>query len=158
MNYEKSNKTLTEYQAHKLREIVDSIVTCCNDKRTYTKEKFGIPYAEITCLLLFKGERYLTVKDLAVKMEVAKSRITKIIKGLMAKGLVEKIEDPKDNRVKLLSLTPNGYKKIEEIEKFRLEIHKKLINNIDPHERGKLFYYLDKLIESMQLVKEELLK
>lgn len=150
-----NNNALIEYQAHRLREIIDFIVTCCNDKRTYTKEKFGIPYAEITCLLLFKGERYLTVKTLANKMEVAKSRITKIIKGLMAKGLVEKIEDPRDNRVKLLSLTSAGKKKIEDIEKFRLEIHKKLVENISPNERSNVFFYLEKLIESMQIVKKE---
>lgn len=148
-----NNEALVEYQAKRLREIIDTIVSCCNDSRTYTKERFGIPYAEITCLLLFKGERYLTVKHLSEKMEVAKSRITKIIKGLMAKGLVEKIEDPKDNRVKLLSLTPLGKKKIEEIESFRLELHKKLIENITPEERSNLFTYLDKLVESMQLVK-----
>ncbi len=150
------NEMLIEYQAKKLREIIDQIVSCCNDKRTYTKNKFGIPYAEITCLLLFKGERYLTVKILALKMEVAKSRITKIVKGLMAKGLVEKIEDPKDNRVKLLSLTQKGREKIKEIEDFRLEIHKKLIKNISPGERSKLFFYLDKLVESMQFVKKSL--
>jgi len=156
MNRDNSRQPLIEYQARKLQEIIDNIITCCNDKRTYTKEKFGIPYAEITCLLLFKGERYLTVKTLSLKMDVAKSRITKIVKGLMAKGLVEKIEDPKDNRVKLLSLTPKGLKKIEEIEKFRLEIHKKLISNIDPNDRSRLFYYLDKFLESMQIVKESL--
>ncbi len=147
------DEKIIEYQAKRLREIIDVIVSCCNDSRTYTKKRFEIPYAEIKCLLLFKGERYLTVKHLSEKMEVAKSRITKIIKGLMAKGLVEKIEDPKDNRVKLLSLTPKGKKKIEEIEQFRLDIHKKLIEHIKPQERSNLFDYLNKLIESMEVVK-----
>ncbi len=53
---------------------------------------------------------------------------------------MKKIEDPKDNRVKLLSLSPKGEKKIEEIEKFRLEIHKKLVENINPDDRSNLFF------------------
>lgn len=151
-----TSATILDYQAIKLQEIINTIVDCCNDRKTYENQKFGIPYAEIKCLLMFRGERYLTVKTLAERLDVAKSRVTKIIKGLISKGLVEKIEDPRDNRVKLLSITSKGKKKISEIELFQLDIHRRLISHIKPEDRANLFFYLEKLIESMQMVREEL--
>ncbi len=54
------------------------------------KKNLAFPMPKLLVYSFFRGERYLTVKTLANRMEAAKSRITKIIKGLMAKGLVEK--------------------------------------------------------------------
>ena len=62
------------------------------------------------------GERYLTVKTISQKLDVAKSRVTKIIEGLMRRKLVERIEDPRDGRVKLITLTSEGHKKSKEIK------------------------------------------
>ena len=58
--------------------------------------------------MLFNGEHYLTVKDMAQKLDVAKSRITKLAKNLMTKGLIRQINDPMDARVRLISLTSKG--------------------------------------------------
>ena len=94
--YVKTDEELLGYQISRLQDLINQIVHCCEDKRLYESQKFGLPYAELRCLMLFEGERYLTVKGIAQRLEVAKSRVTKLINGLTEKGLVEMIEDPRD--------------------------------------------------------------
>ena len=53
---------------------------------------------------------------MAQKLEVAKSRVTKIMEGLIHKKLVQCIDDPEDARVKLIRLTPAGQNKFNEID------------------------------------------
>jgi DNA-binding MarR family transcriptional regulator len=132
------------------------MVQCCEDRKLYESQKFGLPYAELKCLLLFNGERYLTVKGLAQNLDVAKSRVTKLINGLFEEGLVDTIDDPKDGRVKLISLTPAGQKKAKEVDAFHKEIHRKILLQMGEDERKKVLSHLELLRLSMEAVKEQL--
>ena len=103
----------------------------------------------------FNGERYLTVKGISLKLDVAKSRVTKIINGLIEKGMVEQINDPKDARVKLISLTPAGQTKSEEIDVFIKGIHQELLLQMGHDERKNTLSYLELLRSAMESVKEQ---
>ena len=106
--------------------------------------------------MLFLGERYLTAKGIAQKMDVAKSRVTPIIDGLIRKDLVQRIEDPKDGRVKLISLTPKGLHKTEEIEAFLKGAHEKILLQMEPSERITVLSSLELLRACMETVKAQL--
>ena len=121
----------------------------------YESQKFGLPYAELKCLMLFGGERYLTAKGIAQKLDVAKSRVTKIVNSLIEKNLVKSIYDPNDSRVKLISLTSEGQKKSEELIAFQQEIHRKILLQMDPDERKHVLSSLELLRASMEAVKEQ---
>ena len=75
-----------------------------------------MPQAELRCLMLFEGHKYLTGIQISGLLDVAKSRATVIIENLVIKGLVQRSQDPNDARVKLISLTPVGQRKVREIE------------------------------------------
>jgi DNA-binding MarR family transcriptional regulator len=143
------------YQISRLQDLINEIVHCCEDKRLYESQRFGLPYAELRCLMLFEGERYLTVKGIAQRLEVAKSRVTKLVNGLVEKGLVETIEDPRDARIKLINLTPAGQAKSEEVADFHREIHAKILLRIGAEERLNTFSYLELLRSAMEAVKSE---
>ncbi|HDM10329.1 MAG: MarR family transcriptional regulator [Deltaproteobacteria bacterium] len=151
-----SNGEFLKYQITKLQDLINQMVGCCEDKRLYQSRRFDLPYAELRCLMLFRTERYLTVKGIAQRLDVAKSRVTKLISGLVRKGLVESIEDPKDARVKLISLTRKGKEKCKEIEVFQLEIHEKILSQFDPEERGHIMRALENLTMAMETVKANL--
>jgi DNA-binding MarR family transcriptional regulator len=106
-------------------------------------------------MMQFNGERYLTVKGIAQKLDVAKSRVTKLVNGLMEKGMVEQIHDPKDARVKLISLTSAGKRKSEEIDAFLKGIHQELLLKMDHDERKNTLSYLELLRSAMESVKEK---
>ena len=152
----KVNEELLIYQTLRLKNLIQEMVKCCEERKLYQSRKFGLPYAEINCLMQFGGERYLTVKGISQKLDVAKSRVTKIVNGLIEKGMVEQISDPKDARIKLISLTPAGKKKVEEIDVFLREIHRKILIQMDQEERKNMLSYLQMLRSAMEAVKKQL--
>jgi DNA-binding MarR family transcriptional regulator len=148
---------LAAYQGEKLKELIEGIIHCCQERVLFQSQKFNLTPAELRCILLFKSEKYLTVKGIAQKLEVAKSRVTKIMEGLIQKKLVQCIDDPEDGRVKLFSLTPAGQKKTGEIDSFIKEIHHQLVVNLKIGDRKPVLHSLEILRSSMEIVKERLL-
>jgi len=155
-NNTKINGELLRYQTLRLRDIIAEIVQCCDDRKLYESQKFGLPYSELKCLMLFRGERYLTVKGIAEKLDVAKSRVTTILDRLIEKHLVERIIDPKDARIKLISLTPEGQKKAKELEDFQRQIHGRLLLQMSNEERKNVVSQLELLRTAMEAVKEQM--
>jgi DNA-binding MarR family transcriptional regulator len=107
-----------DYQLEQFQELILKLFQCCQERMQYQCERFGLPDAEFRCLMLFGEERYLTAKGIALKMNVVKSRVSKIIEGLLKKKLIQRIKDPEDSRISLLSLTPQGNKKLNDINGF----------------------------------------
>jgi len=120
----------------------------------YQCERFQLPDAELRCLGLFGEERYLTAKGIAHKMNVVKSRVSKLIDGLIQKDLIQRIKDPEDSRVSLLSLTPQGQKKINDISEFLKDVHFHVLAQMAPDQRKAMLTNLEILKASMEAVKE----
>ena len=147
---------MTRYQAERLKELIEEIIHCCQERIVFQSRKFHLAPAELRLLLLFKHERYLTVKSIAQKMEVAKSRVTKLMEGLLEKKLVQRIEDPEDARIKLISLTAAGHKKYEDIDAFISDIHHDLVMHLKSEDRKSVLSSMELLRSAMEAVKERL--
>ena len=145
---------INAYQLQQFQNLVAKLFQCCQERMQYQSERFKLPDAELRCLMLFGEERYLTPKGIALKMNVVKSRVTKIVDGLLKKKLIQRIKDPEDSRIHLLSLTPSGQNKIKEIQKFLDDVHREVLSQIPMEQRKKLLMNLDLLKSSMEAVKE----
>ena len=158
MNYIQSefHTSPLPYQTRRLQELLGEIMKCCQDRILLESDKFGLLQAELKCLTLFDEERYLTVKGISQKMEITKSRVTKIIDGLVHKGLVERTDDPKDGRVTLISLTPEGKEKSRQLSLFLLDAHQKVLLQMKPSDRKNVLSALELLRSSMEVVKADL--
>ena len=142
------------YQLEQFQRLVNRLYQCCQERMQNQSDRFDLPDAELRCLLLFGEERYLTPKGIAQKMNVVKSRISKIVDGLMKKGLVQRIKDPEDSRIHLLSLTADGQRKIHGIKEFMDDVHHQVLLRIPPEQRKLLLIDLDLLKSSMEAVKD----
>jgi DNA-binding MarR family transcriptional regulator len=131
---------------------------CCQDRMISQARKFDLPPAELKCLMLFGDERYLTVKGLAIKLEVAKSRVTKILEGMEKRGLITRTDDPQDARIRLIALTPEGRRKFDEVAEFIREMHRSILLNIEAEERKGVFTCLETLRAAMETAKQGLLR
>ena len=120
----------------------------------YQSERFNLPDSELRCLVLFGEERYLTSKGIAYKMNLVKSRVSRIIDGLIRKELIQRIKDPGDSRVSLLSLTAKGQEKLDEINSFMEDIHSRVLQQMAPDQRKTVLTNLEILKASMEAVKE----
>ena len=145
---------VSEYQLDQFQELITKLFQCCQDRMQYQCERFQLPDAELRCLGLFGEERYLTAKGIALKMNVVKSRVSKIIDGLIKKKLIQSIKDPEDSRVILLSLTSYGQQKLNEINSYLNDLHGQVLSQMAPDQRQAMLTNLDILKVSMEAVKE----
>lgn len=148
---------LLDYQSQKLEDLIAEIVRCCKERTSFLSKKFDIPEAELRCLMLFGEERYLTAKGISQKLDVAKSRVTKIINGLVQKRLVESIDDPKDARIKLIGLTSKGQKKSRELSDVTKDLHQRLLLEFEPEQRKLVISCLEILRASMEAVRNQMI-
>lgn len=120
----------------------------------YQSERFGLPNAELRCLMLFERQRYLTPKRIAHKLNVVKSRVTSIVNKLLKKKFIQKIQDPEDLRITLLSTTNLGSRKINEIREFQNFIYNQMLSQMAPEQRKAMMTNLNLLKASMETLKE----
>ena len=149
-----NNSNVTAFQLREFQNLIATLFQCCQERMQYQCDRFQLPDAEFRCLVLFGDERYLTAKSIAHKMNVVKSRVSKIIEGLIKKNLIQGIADPEDSRVKLLSLTSAGHKKLNEIRRFMQDVHGQVLSQMAPDQRKAVLTNLDILKASMEAVKD----
>jgi DNA-binding MarR family transcriptional regulator len=156
MNNNKTQATpnISERQVEKFHETITKLFQCCQQRTQFQSEKFDLPDAELRCLMLFSNERYLTAKSIAYKMNVVKSRITKIIDGLEEKQLVKRMKDPADSRVTLISLTQAGHNKLIQIKAFQDFVYREVLGSMAPEQRKAMITNLELLKVSMEALKE----
>lgn len=147
---------LSPSQRVQFSQMLDKLYQCCTDRHIYLSEKHEIPQAELRCLLLFGTERYLTAKGIAARLNIAKSRVTKLVDGLVAKGLVSKVADPADSRITLLALTASGQKKRQEVVAAMDAMRDSVLEYIDPARRDTVLDSLETLKAAMERMGETL--
>jgi DNA-binding MarR family transcriptional regulator len=157
MNSNETTTYIPDREVVEFQGLIEALFQCCQERMQYQSERFGLPEAELRCLLQFRNERYLTAKGLAGRMNVAKSRVTKLVDGLLRRKLVERTVDPDDSRVKLLKLSSGGEKLVVEIISFRGEMYLKVLDQFSPEQRSHLLNGLSQLRRSMESVKEMLI-
>ena len=154
-DYKTGDRTdISPNQLDKFQEVIAKLFQCCQERMQYQCERFSLPDAELRCLALFGEERYLTAKSIANKMNVVKSRVSKIIDGLIGKNLIQRVKDPEDSRISLLSLTAEGQAKLNEINRFLNDIHSRVLLQMAPDQRQSVLTNLDILKASMEAVKD----
>lgn len=156
MNFsEPDNKSdVSEFQVQQLEELVSRLFQCCQERMQYQSDRFGLPDAELRCLMLFEQERYLTPKSIAHKLNVVKSRVTSIVNKLLGKKYLQKIQDPEDSRVALLSTTVAGNHKIADVREFQDYIFHQVLYQMAPEQRKAMMTNLNLLKASMEAIKE----
>jgi DNA-binding MarR family transcriptional regulator len=145
---------VNESELQRFRKVLAEMQRCFRERSQYEAMRFGLPAAELDCLLLIGEERYVTPKDLAKRLNVAKSRVSKIVSGLVSKEMALSVRDPKDQRVHLLSLTSKGRGLYTELLTFKENINRYILADYAPHEREALLDMLEVLFHSMQSARE----
>lgn len=150
----KSEILIPTREVVEFQQLVETLFQCCQERMQYQSERFGLPDAELRCLLLFQNERYLTSKMITMRLNVAKSRVAKLVKSLVERELIEITNDPSDSRVKLLSLTADGDQLVRQVADFRHQIHETVLAQFTDEQRTMLLSSLSLLSRHMKTVKD----
>ncbi len=156
MNERGEAEELSPQERRQFSQMLDKLYQCCTDSHVYLSEKFELPQAELRCLMLFGHERYLTAKGIAARLDIARSRVTKLVSGLADKNLLVRVPDPADSRVVLLALTPAGQKLRQDIADRQRALRDTVLGSIAPDRRHMVLQSLDLLKTAMERVGEAL--
>lgn len=113
----------------------------------------GISVSQCYVLETLHSNGTLTVNELANKMYLSISTITRVIDQLVRKEYVTRQEDPTDRRVRVLKLTEAGKEIFQKSWGTVFESEKQILENFPPENREMLIDFLQKLnvaVESWQ--------
>lgn len=154
-----NNNKNSQYQdTISTRRVEDLISTVSRFVRLYQNienaraSNLGLTTTEFKFFRCFGKERYLTVKGLTECLGTVKSRVTRIIDGLTAKGLVKRFPDPRDKRVCLVGLTPAGQSKLSEVNNCCQEIFNQVLANADNQHQRDMIRLLDVLADHLEML------
>lgn len=102
-------------------------------------EKAGISITQIKSLtFLAEAKEPLSVKALSDLMGLSVPGISRAVDGLVQRGEVTRVEDPRDRRSKLLSITPRGRRTYERVLAIRMAGIRRFVDELDPEEQEAL--------------------
>ena len=137
--------------AEMLANLTFNLLARCQEKESRLAEKHNLLEAEFRCLRLMSSEENPNNKEIAEKMNLSPSRITRIMDGLVKKGYMVREIDNTDRRNMILSLSKKGKNLTTRLNNAFIEIHQEILNEIDEKQHDSLILAmgnLDKAIEN----------
>jgi MarR family transcriptional regulator, transcriptional regulator for hemolysin len=102
-------------------------------------ETAGISITQIKSLtFLAEAEEPLSMKALSDVMGLSVPGISRAVDGLVQRGEVTRVEDPRDRRSKLLGITPRGRRTYERVLAIRMAGIRRFVDELDPEEQEAL--------------------
>ena len=134
------------------REIAISIVDVARMLKTYADQRarqFGISRAQWTVLMRLDRFEGLKQSELAEVLDLAPISLTRLLDRLAENGLIERRPDPNDRRGKLIALTDEGKRVIDETIGRHVANEARLLSVLTAAEQEKLNGLLGKLIAGL---------
>ncbi len=113
-----------------IADLIAVLFTNCQKKESRFVAEHLVSVVEFRCMRILDEFDQLTVNQLAEKMSLTASRITRIIDGLESKGEVLRETSKSDRRVFDLSLSTKGKKNIKKLNEDYARIHKEILSTI----------------------------
>ena len=95
------------------------------------KERWNLRNTDLRLLNILEGDTPLPVSEISRRALVDQAWVSRSLRVLKARRLVERYHDPKDFRLALFSLTPRGREIIEESRPYAQWSEKVLLAGVD---------------------------
>ena len=135
----------TNLTAERLADLTFSLLQRCQEKEARLAEEHGLFQAEFRCLRLMGSEGSLNNKDIAERMNLSPSRITRIMDGLVKKGYMQRKIDNDDKRNMKVSLSRRGKNLTNKLNDAFIEVHSEILQEIDHSQHESLITNMEHL-------------
>ncbi len=135
----------TNQTAERLADLTFSLLARCQEKDAWLAEQHGLYQAEFKCLRLFGSAESLNNKEIARRMNLSPSRLTRIIDGLVAKGYMQRAIDQNDRRNMRVSLSRRGKSLTSKLDKAFIDLHYEILKDIDVSQHESLITAMEHL-------------
>ena len=111
------------------------------------KDHLSLSLSEWRALAVLYNPEVETQKDVLLAMGLDKGQISRTIKRLEEKGLIQTDKSTADNRLRKISLTPSGVDTVDKIFPIMMQRQAHLQNGFTSEELKQLFNFLNRLEE-----------
>ena len=117
--------------AERLGNLIFEIIPICEEKESSMADKYGLLHAELKCLRLFGVNESINNKEIAERMHLSPSRLTRIMDGLVKKDYMIREIDKGDRRNMKLSLSRKGKILANKLNNEFVDVHAEILKGID---------------------------
>jgi DNA-binding MarR family transcriptional regulator len=136
--------------ATQLADLTFKLLANCQEKEARLAENHGLTQSEFRCLRLFNKDDVLNNKQVAERMNLSPSRLTRIIDGLVAKGYIIRQIEPSDRRNMKVTLSKRGKVITQKLNDAYVKIHKEILEDIDKSQHKPLINAMENLLLALQ--------
>ena len=140
----------TNQTAERLADLTFNLLARCQEKEAWLAEEHGLFQAELKCLRLFGSDETLNNKEIAKRMNLSPSRLTRIIDGLASRGYMTREIDQSDRRNMRVFLSRRGKILTNKLHKAFVEIHYEILNDIDVSQHESLITAMEHLSNAIE--------
>lgn len=140
---------LASYRLHKLASLSDRFV------ELRYRRKFGMRIPEVGIMAVVGASSPLSFKMTCVESDLEKSKVSRVVTQLLGKGLLNKHEDPADQRSFYLTLTHAGKKLYWAMYRDAVLRNGQWIAVLPKKQRAQFLAFLDRLMQHSQKLLEE---
>lgn len=139
----------TSAQAEKMADVTFRLLEQCQEKQERIARSLGLTVAEFRLMRAFRGEATLSVGDLARRMGLSNSRLTRILDGLVEKDVVSREVSHQDRRVIMVELTVRGQEIQQLLTERYLRTHQDILDLLPEGAIDSVITAIEKLAEAM---------
>ena len=139
----------TAVQAEKMADVTFRLLDQCQEKQERIAKSLGLTVAEFRLLRAFRGDATLSVGDIARRMELSNSRLTRILDGLVEKEVVTREVSCQDRRVILVELSARGQRIQKTLTERYLRTHQEILDLLPEGAVESVIAAMEKLEEAM---------
>ena len=136
--------------AEKLANLTFSLLANCQEKEVRLAETHGLTQAEFRCLRLFGADESLNNKQIAERMNLSPSRLTRIIDGLVKKEYISREINPNDRRNMIVELSRRGHSLVNQLNKDYVTVHREILDDIEPDQHQPLIMAMNQLLVALE--------
>ncbi|NNG27975.1 MAG: MarR family transcriptional regulator [Ignavibacteriaceae bacterium] len=136
--------------AERLANLTFNLLANCQEKEVRLAEVHGLTQAEFRCLRLFGKDENLNNKQIAERMKLSPSRLTRIIDGLVKKEYINREIDPNDRRNMRVTLSKKGKLLVQQLNKAYVDIHNEILEDIEESQHEALITAMEHLLSALE--------
>jgi len=150
------NKTKLLSQTRRLRDAMAWLVkgfTLYDPRKSY--QNFYLSPQQSYVLWVVSEEGRVSPGDVAKRLRLEKSHLTKIVKSLIEMGAIDTLPDELDRRKLVLVLSDEGKRIIRELDKASIDSYQPLMEKIPPTDRENVIRATEVMLEAMNKLRRE---
>jgi len=142
---------MNTYQtAASLTNLTFNLLAKCQTKEERLAKQRGLFQAEFKCLRLFGSDKSLTCKEIGMRMNLSRSRITRVVDGLVKKGYMSRGIDPTNRRNMRVTLSRRGKILTTKLDREFTDIHYEILQDIDVSKHKTLITAMEHLLTATE--------